>query len=222
MQVDTTNILFICGGAFGGLEKVIQNRTDRSGMGFGAHVRSTNNREELNELLHDVEPEDLIKYGLIPEFVGRLPVVAVLDELDTGRAREDPHRAQERADQAVPEAARHGRRRARVPRPRPASHRQAGARAAHRRARPALHHRARAARHHVRPAIPRQRPESGRRRRLRFRATPSRCSSTRTSQRSRVASSRPPAPAPRSLRGACGCPPPQSPSTIRSQPQERP
>src|SRR6187399_3778849 len=84
VQVDTTNILFICGGAFGGLEKVIQNRSDRSGMGFGAHVRSMNNRQELNELLHDVEPEDLIKYGLIPEFVGRLPVVAVLDELDAG------------------------------------------------------------------------------------------------------------------------------------------
>jgi ATP-dependent Clp protease ATP-binding subunit ClpX len=84
VQVDTTNILFICGGAFGGLEKVIQNRTDRSGMGFGAAVRSMNNRKELNELLHDVEPEDLIKYGLIPEFVGRLPVVAVLDELDAG------------------------------------------------------------------------------------------------------------------------------------------
>ena len=82
VQVDTTNILFVCGGAFGGLEKVIQNRTDRSGIGFGAHVRSMNNRKELNELLHDVEPEDLIKYGLIPEFVGRLPVVAVLDELD--------------------------------------------------------------------------------------------------------------------------------------------
>jgi ATP-dependent Clp protease ATP-binding subunit ClpX len=82
VQVDTTNILFICGGAFGGLEKVIQNRTDRVGMGFGAQVRSTNNRQALNELLHDVEPEDLIKYGLIPEFVGRLPVVAVLDELD--------------------------------------------------------------------------------------------------------------------------------------------
>ena len=84
VQVDTTNILFICGGAFGGLEKVIQNRTDRSGMGFGASVRSTNNRQVLNELLHEVEPEDLIKYGLIPEFVGRLPVVAVLDELDSG------------------------------------------------------------------------------------------------------------------------------------------
>src|SRR6188768_2795381 len=84
LQIDTTNILFICGGAFGGLEKVIQNRSDRSGMGFGAQVRSLNDRQELNALLHDVEPEDLIKYGLIPEFVGRLPVVAVLDELDAG------------------------------------------------------------------------------------------------------------------------------------------
>ncbi|HEX4331467.1 MAG TPA: ATP-dependent Clp protease ATP-binding subunit ClpX [Usitatibacter sp.] len=84
VQVDTTNILFICGGAFGGLEKVIQNRTDRSSIGFGAHVRSMSDRQVLNELLHDVEPEDLIKYGLIPEFVGRLPVVAVLDELDSG------------------------------------------------------------------------------------------------------------------------------------------
>jgi ATP-dependent Clp protease ATP-binding subunit ClpX len=83
VQVDTTNILFICGGAFGGLEKVIQNRSDHSGMGFGAAVRSMSDRQVLNELLHDVEPEDLIKYGLIPEFVGRLPVVAVLDELDT-------------------------------------------------------------------------------------------------------------------------------------------
>src|SRR5512137_180496 len=72
VQVDTTNILFVCGGAFSGLEKVIQARTDRSGMGFGAHVRSQTDRREMNELLHEVEPEDLIKYGLIPEFVGRL------------------------------------------------------------------------------------------------------------------------------------------------------
>ncbi len=84
VQVDTTNILFVCGGAFSGLEKIIQNRTDTSGMGFGALVRSSTDRKEMNQLLHDVEPEDLIKYGLIPEFVGRLPVVAVLEELDTG------------------------------------------------------------------------------------------------------------------------------------------
>ena len=82
VQVDTTNILFICGGAFSGLDKVIQMRTDKSGMGFGAQVRSTTDRKEMNQLLQDVEPEDLIKYGLIPEFVGRLPVVAVLEELD--------------------------------------------------------------------------------------------------------------------------------------------
>jgi ATP-dependent Clp protease ATP-binding subunit ClpX len=82
VQVDTTNILFICGGAFGGLDRVIQNRTDRGGIGFGAEIRSKSNRRALNKLLHEVEPEDLIKYGLIPEFVGRLPVVAVLDELD--------------------------------------------------------------------------------------------------------------------------------------------
>jgi ATP-dependent Clp protease ATP-binding subunit ClpX len=84
VQVDTTNILFICGGAFSGLDKVIRDRSDKSGMGFGAQVRSSTDRKEMNDLLHDVEPEDLIKYGLIPEFVGRLPVVAVLEELDAG------------------------------------------------------------------------------------------------------------------------------------------
>lgn len=82
VQIDTTNILFICGGAFAGLEKVIQNRTDKVGIGFGADVRSGKDREANNALLRDVEPEDLIKYGLIPEFVGRLPVVATLEELD--------------------------------------------------------------------------------------------------------------------------------------------
>ena len=82
VQLDTTNILFICGGAFSGLEKVIQNRTDKVGIGFGADVRSGKDREANNQLLRDVEPEDLIKYGLIPEFVGRLPVVATLEELD--------------------------------------------------------------------------------------------------------------------------------------------
>jgi ATP-dependent Clp protease ATP-binding subunit ClpX len=82
VQLDTTNILFICGGAFSGLEKVIQNRTDKVGIGFGADVRSGKDRSANNQLLRDVEPEDLIKYGLIPEFVGRLPVVATLEELD--------------------------------------------------------------------------------------------------------------------------------------------
>src|SRR4051812_40323374 len=82
LQVDTGNILFICGGAFAGLEKIILNRTQKSGIGFASDVRSQESRTHGVDVFHDVEPEDLIKYGLIPEFVGRLPVVATLDELD--------------------------------------------------------------------------------------------------------------------------------------------
>ncbi|WP_284337154.1 ATP-dependent Clp protease ATP-binding subunit ClpX [Comamonas sp. NoAH] len=81
LQVDTTNILFICGGAFQGLEKVIENRTEASGIGFGASVRSKANRS-LTELFQDIEPEDLIKFGIIPELVGRMPVVTALTELN--------------------------------------------------------------------------------------------------------------------------------------------
>ena len=81
VQIDTTNILFICGGAFDGLEKVIRDRSERSGIGFGAEVRSESDKT-VGEVLRDIEPEDLIKFGLIPELVGRLPVVATLDELD--------------------------------------------------------------------------------------------------------------------------------------------
>lgn len=80
IQVDTTNILFICGGAFAGLEKVIERRTESSGIGFGAAVKSKAQRS-LTEVFKEVEPEDLIKYGLIPELVGRMPVVATLTEL---------------------------------------------------------------------------------------------------------------------------------------------
>ena len=82
LQVDTRNILFICGGAFSGLEKVIQSRSERSGIGFSAEIRGKADAKKVGDVLRTVEPEDLIKYGLIPEFVGRLPVVAVLDELD--------------------------------------------------------------------------------------------------------------------------------------------
>ena len=82
LQVDTGNILFIVGGAFAGLEKIILNRTQKSGIGFTSEVRSQEARAHGSDLFHDVEPEDLIKFGLIPEFVGRLPVVATLDELD--------------------------------------------------------------------------------------------------------------------------------------------
>ena len=81
LQVDTTNILFICGGAFQGLEKVIEGRTGASGIGFGAAVRSKQNRS-LSEAFQEIEPEDLIKFGLIPELVGRLPVVTALAELE--------------------------------------------------------------------------------------------------------------------------------------------
>jgi len=84
VQVDTSNILFVCGGAFSGLEKVIRGRTEKGGIGFGAQVKNVDETKRDAELLHQVEPEDLIKYGLIPEFVGRLPVVATLDELDEG------------------------------------------------------------------------------------------------------------------------------------------
>src|ERR671914_206368 len=82
VQVDTTNILFICGGAFDGLDKIIRARSEKGGIGFGAEVRSKDNRKDIGKALRDVQPEDLIKYGLIPEFVGRLPVVATLEELD--------------------------------------------------------------------------------------------------------------------------------------------
>ncbi len=82
LQVDTSNILFICGGAFAGLEKIIRDRSEKGGIGFSADVRSKDSKKTISELLHTVEPEDLIKYGLIPEFVGRLPVVATLNELD--------------------------------------------------------------------------------------------------------------------------------------------
>ena len=82
LQVDTSQILFICGGAFAGLEKVIQARSSAVGIGFAAEVRNREIVEDIGKILCDVEPEDLVKYGLIPEFVGRLPVVATLKELD--------------------------------------------------------------------------------------------------------------------------------------------
>ena len=82
LQVDTSNILFICGGAFAGLEKIIQNRTTKTGIGFVAEVKSEKEKNDLENNLNKIEPEDLINYGLIPEFVGRLPVLATLHELD--------------------------------------------------------------------------------------------------------------------------------------------
>lgn len=82
LQVDTANILFICGGAFAGLDKVIRDRSEKGGIGFGAEVKSKDDKRNVGEVLRDVEPEDLVRYGLIPEFIGRLPVIATLEELD--------------------------------------------------------------------------------------------------------------------------------------------
>ncbi len=82
LQVNTSNILFICGGAFSGLEKIIRSRSEKGGIGFSAQVKSPDNDKNISDALADVEPEDLIRYGLIPEFVGRLPVIASLEELD--------------------------------------------------------------------------------------------------------------------------------------------
>lgn len=82
LQVDTTNILFICGGAFAGLEKIIRERSEKGGIGFSAEVKSKEDKRNLGVVLGDLEPEDLVRFGLIPEFVGRLPVIATLEELD--------------------------------------------------------------------------------------------------------------------------------------------
>jgi len=82
LQVDTSKILFICGGAFAGLDRIVQNRTNNSGIGFIAEVRALSETKNIGEIFKDIEPEDLIQYGLIPEFVGRMPVVASLSELN--------------------------------------------------------------------------------------------------------------------------------------------
>src|SRR3546814_2096531 len=90
LQVDTTNILFICGGAFAGLEKIIGDRLEAKSIGFGAHVAAPEERR-TGELLRQCEPEDLLKFGLIPEFVGRLPVIATLEDLDNEALRSEEH-----------------------------------------------------------------------------------------------------------------------------------
>jgi len=81
VKVDTTNILFICGGAFNGLDKIVQSRTGAKVMGFGADIRKQSEKKRLGEILDQVQPQDLLRFGLIPEFIGRLPVIATLDEL---------------------------------------------------------------------------------------------------------------------------------------------
>ena len=155
LQVDTTNILFICGGAFSGLERIIGARGKGSGIGFGAEVRDPDERR-TGQILREVEPEDLLKFGLIPEFIGRLPVIATLEDLDESAPDRDPHQAEERAREAVCPPVRDGGREADV--------RRGGAeiggdprhRPPHRRPRPALDHGGDPAVDHVRPAWPRR------------------------------------------------------------------
>ncbi len=113
IQIDTTNILFICGGAFAGLEKIIEARIGRKGIGFGADVRRLEEKD-LGEVFSHVLPEDLLKYGLIPEFVGRLPVITYVHNLSRARPDRHPDQAEERAGEAVPEVLRVRRRRAGV------------------------------------------------------------------------------------------------------------
>jgi ATP-dependent Clp protease ATP-binding subunit ClpX len=81
LQVDTSNILFICGGAFDGLEQIIRQRTEKSGIGFTADIKSKSERKDVSQVLRELQPEDLVKFGLIPEFIGRLPIIATLEEL---------------------------------------------------------------------------------------------------------------------------------------------
>ena len=104
LQVDTSNILFICGGAFGGLDKIIERRASQhGGIGFSADVKGKDDAKKVGEILKQVEPEDLIHYGLIPEFVGRLPILGDTRGARRSAARPDPHRAEERAREAVPD-----------------------------------------------------------------------------------------------------------------------
>ena len=152
LQVDTTNILFICGGAFAGLEKIISDRMQGKSMGFGAHVEAPDERK-TGEVLKHCEPEDLLKFGLIPEFIGRLPVIATLDGPRRGSAGQDPDRAEERAGEAICQAVRHGRCRAGVQRRGARLGRAQGDRPQDRRPRPALDPRRHPARHDVRPAV---------------------------------------------------------------------
>ena len=165
VQVDTTNILFICGGAFDGLDKIIRARSEKGGIGFGAEVRSKDNRKDIGKALRDVQPEDLIKYGLIPEFVGRLPVVATLEELDEVALIQiltQPKNALLKQYQkmfsmeGVELEVRDGG---------AESGGAQGARAQDRRAGPALHPREHAAQHDVRSAFARERGQGRRRRR---------------------------------------------------------
>ena len=152
LQVDTTNILFICGGAFAGLEKIIADRLQGKSIGFGAYVAAPEERR-TGEILRQGEPDDLLKFGLIPEFVGRLPVIATLEDLDEDalvKILKEPKNALVKQyaklfDMEDVQAQLHRRRSGRG--------RQEGDRAQDRRPRPPLDPREHPARHHVRPAL---------------------------------------------------------------------
>ena len=113
IQIDTHNILFICGGAFEGIEKIIESRLDRKSMGFGAELKSKNDVDE-SKILREVQPHDILKFGIIPELVGRLPVITALDALTRDDLVKHPDPAEKRARQAVSKAVFLRRRRAHV------------------------------------------------------------------------------------------------------------
>ncbi len=152
LQVDTTNILFICGGAFAGLERIISDRMQGKSIGFGAHVEAPDERR-TGQVLKFTEPEDLMKFGLIPEFIGRMPVIATLEDLDEKALVEILGRTEECVDQAISEAVRDGGRRPRIYRRCAGRRRQEGDRTQDGRTRSPFHPRRDPARHHVRPAV---------------------------------------------------------------------
>ena len=158
LTIDTTNVLFICGGAFAHLDKVIERRIGHNGIGFASAIETKQERD-TGEMFEHCLPEDLIEYGLIPEFIGRLPVMSAVHQLTLRRSGLDPHRAAQRARQAVPALLLLRRHRARVCRGLAAGGRREGSRARNRRARTALDHRGDTARGAVRVALPPRREE---------------------------------------------------------------
>ena len=191
IQIDTTNVLFIVGGAFAGLEKIIEQRVGKQ----AARLRrrgAQQARDRRRDVFAEVMPEDLLKFGLIPEFIGRLPVIATRHQPGPRRADPDPHRAAERAGQAVPAAVRDRRRRAGVHRRRARGDRRPGDAARHRRPRPAGDHGRGPAPRHVRGAEPQTTSPAS--------SSPARSCSTTSTRRSSRASSRPQARAAREVR----------------------
>ena len=158
LQVDTTNILFVCGGAFNGLEKIISARSRPGSIGFGAKVIAPEDRKQ-GEIFRDVEPEDLLKFGLIPEFVGRLPVVATLRGSRRAVAQAYSDRAEERAGKAVSAAVRDGGRRSHCGGGSTRRYRQEGDRPQDGCEGSTLYHGGYTPRHYVRSAEPRGRQE---------------------------------------------------------------